>query len=162
MQGDRVREWVARYERAWRTAGTDGLSALFTDDAVYLRDPYAEPIRGLPAIAEFWEAERDGPDEVFTLTAEVVAEQGDRGVARIEVVYGDLPMDERTIASRGADQPQRGRALSEYRDLRVITFDDAGRARAFEEWPFFPGRPRAAGGRAGADRPDDQVGGEPC
>jgi ketosteroid isomerase-like protein len=78
VQGDRVREWVARYERAWRTAGTDGLSALFTDDAVYLRDPYAEPIRGLRAIAEFWEAERDGPDEVFTLTAEVVAEQGDR------------------------------------------------------------------------------------
>ena len=121
-----LREWVVRYEQAWRTAGTDGLAALFTEDAVYLRDPYAEPIRGLPAIAEFWEAERDGPDEVFTLTVEVIAEQGDRGVARIEVVYGNPP-------------------TSRYRDLWVITFDDAGRARAFEEWPFFPGRRRAAG-----------------
>ena len=123
----RVRDWVARYERVWRTAGTAELADLFTDDVVYLPDPYAEPIRGLPAVARFWEAEREGPDEVFTLTAEVVAEQGDRGVARIEVVYGDPPE-------------------SEYRDLWVITFDDAGRARVFEEWPFFPGRPR--GGRA--------------
>ena len=119
----RTRGWVARYEQAWRTAGTDGLAALFTDDAVYLSEPYAEPVRGLAAIAEFWEAERDGPDEVFTLTADVVAEQGDRGVARIEVVYGDPPR-------------------REYRDLWVVTFDDAGRARAFEEWPFFPARPR--------------------
>jgi len=149
MPKDRVREWVAKYERAWRTAGTDGLAALFTGDAVYLRDPYAEPIRGLPAIAEFWEAERNGPDEVFTLSSEVLADQGDRGVARIEVVYGDPPPSERTIehsAPRSADRPKRGSPTSEYRDLWVITFDDAGRARAFEEWPFFPGRPRAAGG----------------
>ena len=123
--GGRVRDWVVRYERAWRTAGTTGLADLFTDDAVYLRDPYAEPIRGLEAVARFWEAERAGPDEVFTLTAEVVADQEDRGVARVEVVYGDPPEQE-------------------YRDLWVITFDDAGRARVFEEWPFFPGRPRGA------------------
>jgi len=119
----RCREWVARYEQAWRTAGTAGLGELFTDDAVYLPDPYAEPIRGLAAIARFWEAEREGPDEVFTLTAEVVAEQGERGVVRLEVVYGDPPEQD-------------------YRDLWVITFDDAGRARVFEEWPFFPGQPR--------------------
>ena len=123
VQNGRTGDWVARYEQAWRTAGTDALGALFTDDAVYLPEPYAEPVRGVAAIAEFWEDGRDGPDEVFTLTAEVVAEQGDRGVARIEVVYGEPPE-------------------SEYRDLWVITFDDAGRARVFEEWPFFPGRAR--------------------
>jgi uncharacterized protein (TIGR02246 family) len=123
LTGGRVEDWVARYERAWRTAGTAGLADLFTDDAVYLPHPYAEPIRGLAAIAEFWEAEREDPDEVFTLTAEVVADQDDRGVVRLEVVYGDPPENE-------------------YRDLWVITFDDAGRARGFEEWPFFPGRAR--------------------
>ena len=131
---ERVRDWVAGYERAWRTAGTDGLAVLFAVDAVYLRDPYAEPLRGLTAIGEFWDAERVGPDEVLTLTAEVVADQGDRGVARIEVVYGDPPE-------------------TEYRDLWVITFDDTGRARVFEEWPFFPGRPYAADGATDVDRP---------
>ena len=125
MSDGRVCDWVARYERAWRTAGTAGLGELFTDDVVYRPEPYAEPLRGLPAVSRFWEDERDGPDEVFTMTAEVVAEQGDTGVARIEVVYGDPP-------------------AGEYRDLWVITFDGGNRARAFEEWPFFPGRPRAS------------------
>ena len=54
---------------------------------------------------------------------EVVADQGRRGVVRVEVVYGDPPE-------------------TEYRDLWVITFDDADRATVFEEWPFFPGQPR--------------------
>jgi ketosteroid isomerase-like protein len=123
----RARDWVDRYERAWRTPGTDGLAALFTDDAAYVPEPFAEPIRGLAAIAQFWEAEREGPDEVFSLEAEVVAEEGDRGVVRLQVVYGDPPQ-------------------YRYRDLWVITFDDTGRARVFEEWPFFPGRARSAQG----------------
>jgi ketosteroid isomerase-like protein len=123
----RARDWVDRYERAWRTPGTDGLAALFTDDAAYVPEPFAEPIRGLAAIAEFWEDGRAGADEVFTLTAEVVAEEADRGVVRLEVVYGDPP-------------------THRYRDLWVITFDDDGRAREFEEWPFFPGRGRLAPG----------------
>lgn len=125
MGDDRTAARVARYERAWRTAGTADLSGLFTDDAVYRPDPYAEPLRGLAAIGRFWEAERNGPDEVFTLTAEVIATQDDRGVVRVAVVYGGPP-------------------TSEYRDLWVLTFDDTGRARAFEEWPFFPGRARVA------------------
>jgi ketosteroid isomerase-like protein len=123
----RIQGWVDGYERAWRTPGTDGLGALFTDDAAYVPDPFADPIRGLGAIARFWEAEREGPDEVFSLESEVVAEEGDRGVVRLEVVYGDPP-------------------THRYRDLWVITFDDSGRARVFEEWPFFPGKARAAPG----------------
>jgi hypothetical protein len=125
--GGRVLDWVDRYERAWRTPGTDSLGALFTDDAAYLPDPFAEPVRGLAAIARFWDVEREGPDEIFTLTAEVVAEEGDRAVVRLEVVYGDPPTDR-------------------FRDLWVIMFDGTGRARVFEEWPFFPGRPRTAAG----------------
>lgn len=121
----RMRRWVELYERAWRSPGTDLLAELFTRDARYVPDPFAEPIIGLPAIAEFWEAERDGPDETFAMTVEIIAEQADRGVARVEVVYGDPP-------------------TRHYRDLWLMTFDPGGRVRAFEEWPFFPGRPRVA------------------
>jgi hypothetical protein len=32
----------------------------------------------------------------------------------------------------------------EYRDLWVLTFAADGRCRSFEEWPFWPGKPRAA------------------
>jgi uncharacterized protein (TIGR02246 family) len=123
---DRTRlvDWIERYERAWRTPSTHLVAELFTDDATYAPDPFAEPLRGLDAIAAFWEAEREGPDEVFTLTSEIVAVDGDNGVARLEVVYGDPP-------------------TSRYRDLWLVTLDSDGRARAFEEWPFFPGQPRS-------------------
>lgn len=122
---DRFEDWIERYEHAWRTAGTEPLAGLFTPEATYLPDPYAEPVAGLEAIGVFWEAEREGADEAFTMAAELVAVEGDVAVARIEVDYGDPP--ERS-----------------YRDLWVIELDPDGRCRAFEEWPFFPGRPRAA------------------
>jgi ketosteroid isomerase-like protein len=112
-------QWIAAYERAWRSPGTDGLADLFTADATYSQGPYHDPVVGLAAIGVMWEAERDGPDEVFTLTGEVVAVDGDTAVARLEVRYGD-PVDQ------------------EYRDLWIMRFAADGRCRSFEEWPFWP------------------------
>jgi hypothetical protein len=43
---------------------------------------------GLPAVAAMWEAEREGPEEVFGMESEVVAVEGDTGAARLEVRYG--------------------------------------------------------------------------
>jgi hypothetical protein len=116
-----VADWVAAYERAWRAPGTGELGALFTADATYSQGPYREPVVALAAIAKMWAAERDGPGEVFTMTSEVVATDGDTGVVRVEVRYGE-PVHQ------------------EYRDLWVIRFADDGRARAFEEWPSGPVR----------------------
>jgi hypothetical protein len=121
-----VEDWLARYERAWRTAGTDPLRGLFADDATYRQSPYEEPLVGFPGIAEMWEGERQGPDEVFTMTSEIVAVEGDTAVVRVEVTYG---------------KP----VTREYRDLWVIRFGQGGRAAAFEEWPFWPERPYSAG-----------------
>ena len=75
-----VRRWVDAYERAWRAAGTAGLAGLFTQDATYRASPWAPPVEGLEAISEFWEAEREGPDEDFTMASEVVAVDGDTAV----------------------------------------------------------------------------------
>ena len=69
MDQDDVRRWVDAYERAWRGAGTSGLVGLFTDDATYRASPWQPPIEGLGAIGVFWEAERDGPDEEFTMVS---------------------------------------------------------------------------------------------
>ncbi|HEV2723579.1 MAG TPA: nuclear transport factor 2 family protein, partial [Thermoleophilaceae bacterium] len=81
--------WIERYEAAWRTAGTAVLDHLFAEDATYSPAPFDEVMTGRAAIADFWEAERDGPEEMFTLSAEAVAVEGDTGVARVEVTYGD-------------------------------------------------------------------------
>jgi hypothetical protein len=117
--------WIEAYERAWRTAGTEPLRELFAPDARYRAAPFDEPLRGLETIAAFWEAERVRPDEVFVLASEPVAVEGEVGVARIEVRYGDP-------------------VARTYRDLWVVTLDAEGRCTAFEEWPFFPGQPRVA------------------
>jgi ketosteroid isomerase-like protein len=119
-----VTAWVAAYERAWRTPGTEVLAELFSPDVTYVYDPYEEPVRGLEALGPWWEEGRDGPEEVFTMTSEVVAVDGDVAVARVEVAYG-------------------GPVRQEYRDLWVMRFDAGGRCAAFEEWPFWPGHGRS-------------------
>ena len=121
----RLSAWIERYERAWRSPGTGTLGDLFAPDATYRPTPFDAPLTGVPAIAAFWEDEREGPEEAFTLTAEIVALEGDTGVARLEVTYGDP-------------------ATRRYRDLWIITLGADGRCTAFEEWPFFPGQPRVA------------------
>ncbi len=111
--------WIAAYERTWRTPGTEALAELFGPDATYSTAPYEEPYRGLEAIADFWERQREGPDEQFTMTSEIVAADGDTAVARVEVRY-------------------RAPRTAEYRDLWVVRLDRDGRCTSFEEWPFAP------------------------
>lgn len=122
-----VQRWVEGYERAWRSVGTEDLSQLFASRATYLVSPWARPVEGLEAIRELWEDERDGPDEPFTMTSEVVAVDGDTAVVRVAVDYG----------APGA---------SRWRDLWVLSFADDGRCAAFEEWPFAPGQEDGHGG----------------
>ncbi|HEX3316642.1 MAG TPA: nuclear transport factor 2 family protein [Solirubrobacteraceae bacterium] len=118
-------DWVRRYEAAWRAPGTEALIGVFAPGARYRRSPYHDPIVGLDAIGAFWERERSGPDEVFTLAAEVVAAQDDTAVVRVEVRYTDPP-------------PR------EYRDLWVVRLHGEGLCIDFEEWPFWPGQPITA------------------
>lgn len=118
MERRDVESWIADYERLWRSPGTHDLGELFAEDATYLPSPWADPVAGLAAIAQFWDAERDGPDEEFTLTSEVLAVDGDTAVVRALVEY---PTDT-------------------WLDLWVIRFDGAGRCASFEEWPFAPGQ----------------------
>ncbi|MGH8986024.1 MAG: nuclear transport factor 2 family protein [Acidimicrobiia bacterium] len=121
MDRNDVKQWVAAYEQAWRTAGTDRLAYLFATDASYLPSPWAEPLRGLDELAPFWDAEREGPDEPFDMTSEVVAVEGSTAVVRLAVAY---------------------QATGErWRDLWVLQFDRDGRCTSFEEWPFAPDQP---------------------
>lgn len=121
MDTNQVLGWVAGYERLWRTAGTDALAELFSAEATYSQGPYEETLVGLPAIASMWEAEREGSDEVFDLTSDIVAIDDATAVVRVQVLY-------------------RHPVSQEYRDLWIIRFDNEGRCSSFEEWPFWPER----------------------
>ncbi|WP_063047296.1 hypothetical protein [Nocardia pseudovaccinii] len=119
MDRDTVEKWVGGYERAWRAPGTAMLEELFTRDVEYLVSPWADPIVGLEPLEVFWEAERSGPDEAFTMAAEVVAVEDSTAVVRVGVEY-------------------RWDTLSRWRDLWVLRFDSGGLCDRFEEWPFAP------------------------
>ena len=119
MDRTNLADWISAYERAWRTDGTDTLADLFTADAIYSTGPFEPTQRGLSAIATLWHREREGSDEPFRMTSEIVAVEGDTGVARVEVWYDGPP-------------PRH------YKDLWIVRLDDSGRCTAFEEWPFWP------------------------
>ncbi len=112
-----VQGWVDRYEQLWRAPGTKQLAELFEADATYLPSPWGTPLEGLDEIAVFWESEREGPDEEFTMASEVVAVDGDTAVVRVSVEYA--------VAGDGR-----------WRDLWVLRFGPDGRCSSFEEWPF--------------------------
>jgi hypothetical protein len=113
--------WIDRYVRCWQARGTDGLSDLFTADIRYRTSPWREPIAGLDALAAFWDAERDGPDEQFRIESEILAVDGGLAVVRVQVDY------------------ERG---SSWRDLWLIRLDaDGRRCQEFDEWPFAPEQP---------------------
>lgn len=119
MERRDFRDWVARYEAAWRQPGTQEIAGLFATDAIYRTSPYEDAFQGLEEIEAMWEREREGPDEVFELRSSIVAVEGSVGVVRVEVDY---------------EKP----AVQSYRDLWVIDLREDARARSFEEWPFWP------------------------
>jgi hypothetical protein len=114
-----VNNWLARYERAWRSPGTATLDELFAEAVAYVPSPWASPITGMAAVRRFWDAARSGPDEGFHMTSEIVAVDGRTAVVRVHVDY---------------DDGQR------WRDLWLFTLDEHGRCEHFEEWPFAPDR----------------------
>ncbi|MGH8931633.1 MAG: nuclear transport factor 2 family protein [Egibacteraceae bacterium] len=120
MDRSAVQRWVARYERAWRTPGTEQLGEVFSSKVRYVPSPWVRPLEGLDELAPFWEA-RDGPDEKFAFRSDVVAIEGDTAVVRIFVDY------------RRAD-------VGRWRNLWVLRFTSDGRCQGFEEWPFAPGQ----------------------
>ena len=119
MERSDFADWVSRYEQAWRTPGTQELAGLFTTDATYRTSPYEAPFEGLEAIERMWEREREDAEEVFSMRSRVIAADGGTGVIRVEVDYGEP-------------------SGQSYRDLWVVELREDGRARSFEEWPFWP------------------------
>jgi len=116
MDRRRVERWLAAYDKAWRTPGTALLSELFAPEVEYLPSPWTEAVVGLDALAEFWEAERHGADEEFSMHADVVAVEMETAVVRVDVEY--------------ASPPRR------WRDLWLVMFALSGRCTRFEEWPL--------------------------
>ncbi|GAB3030896.1 hypothetical protein GCM10027052_04090 [Parafrigoribacterium mesophilum] len=107
-----VADWMAGYRRAWESNDPNDIRALFTEDAEYRTEPYAEPWRGQDEIVEGWLEAKDEPgDTTFVWEPVVVTPE----VAAIEATT--VYTGERT-----------------YSNLWLIRFSPDGRAREFTEW----------------------------
>jgi ketosteroid isomerase-like protein len=109
----RYDEWVRRYVDAWNTNDPAEIGALFTEDARYLTEPYAEPWSGTGEIVTGWLDHKDEPGDT-TFEYEVIVATDDIGIVKGHTVY-------RTS----------GR---EYSNLWEVRLDEAGRCREFVEW----------------------------
>ncbi|PXA68894.1 hypothetical protein CTB96_16035 [Cryobacterium arcticum] len=104
--------WVTAYLTAWSSNKAEDISALFTEDASYFTEPYADPWVGHQAIVDGWLEHADGPESYtfewapVVLTAELSAVQG-------VTTYAAGPV---------------------YSNLWLIRFAPDGRAREFTEW----------------------------
>ena len=105
-------EWVAGYVAAWESNDPEQIGALFSDDAVYLTSPDAEPRRGRQQIVAGWLEDFDEPD-TWAFDWRLVHE------------------DEGFVVVQGRTEY---RADKDYLNLWIIRLDADGRATEFTEW----------------------------
>jgi ketosteroid isomerase-like protein len=112
MTHEQVQAWLDAYVAAWRSYDAEAIGDLFSADALYRYEPYAEPLRGRDAIVADWVGDRDEPGSWEASYAPLVVE-GDRAVATGETRYAN------------------GRRFS---NIYVLRFDGDGRCAELVEW----------------------------
>lgn len=75
-----VAAWLKGYKEAWETLDADKAAALFTEDATYRDEPYAEPYQGRKGIHDYW-ATVTGDQKDVHFTYEVLSVSGNIGIA---------------------------------------------------------------------------------
>lgn len=108
----KVTEWIERYRHAWESNEPDDIRALFTEDAQYRTEPYADPWTGHAQIVDGWLEAADDPGETEFAWSTLV-EADELAVVTAETVYSGGPT---------------------YSNMWVIRFAPDGRALAFTEW----------------------------
>jgi ketosteroid isomerase-like protein len=105
-------EWVAGYVAAWESNDPEQVGALFSDDAVYLTAPDAEPRRGREQIVAGWLEDLDEPG-TWSFDWKILHEDDGFVVVQGKTEYP---------------------AEKDYLNLWIVRLDGDGRATEFTEW----------------------------
>jgi ketosteroid isomerase-like protein len=108
-----VDRWLERYVEAWKSGDSDAIGDLFSEEAEYRYQPYADPLRGRAAIVRAW-LQEDDPPGTFDAEYRAVAVDGDTAVATGTSTYRE--------------------PAKVYDNAFVLRFDGDGRCREFTEW----------------------------
>ena len=113
-----VTAWLQAYVQAWKSYDERAIGELFSEDAVYLPNPFYEPLRGRDAIVAFWLEE---PDQKGTFDAE----------------YEPLLIEGNRAVTNGWSRyfESGGKTLKfEWSNIFVLQFDGQGRCSEYREW----------------------------
>jgi len=75
-----LKSWLEAYGRAWETRDPKAAGELFTPDATYQESPFTEPVRGRPAIIEYWSQATRKQDDIH-FKCEIITHQAEIAVA---------------------------------------------------------------------------------
>ncbi|CAM5441156.1 nuclear transport factor 2 family protein [Leifsonia shinshuensis] len=109
---DAITTWIDRYRRAWESNDPDDIRALFTEDASYRTEPFAEPSDGHLEIVEGWLDAQDDPGSV-DFEWRLLGQDGSQYFVEGVTDYHDGPT---------------------YSNLWVVVLAPDGRAEEFTEW----------------------------
>ncbi len=111
-----LENWLNRYGAAWERRDADAAGALFTEDARYHENPYAEPFEGAVGVREYWENVTADQGEI-DFTYEIVGVAEGTGIARWNSKF--------VVASTGAPLELDGVFLLEFEE---------DKCRVLREW----------------------------
>ncbi len=117
MTHDDVQRWLDRYVAAWSSYEPAAIGDLFTEDAEYRYQPWADPVVGRDAIVADWLAHKDAPG-TWTAHYDVWAFDGERASAIGESRYTNPDGSFRTL----------------YYNHWTLRFDRHGRCVEFVEY----------------------------
>jgi hypothetical protein len=123
---EHVQAWLDAYLAAWKSYEPDEIGALWSEDAIYHRNPSSKSARGRDAIVEFWMA--DAHLDVD---------------ARYEGDYRPILVDGNVAVSYGATRffESDGTPADVYLNVWTMRFDDEGRCTEFHETYTYPPGP---------------------
>jgi hypothetical protein len=109
--------WLQRFGRAWKERDPNLAAALFSDDGSYRETPFDEALRGAEAIRAYWvKLPKTRKDIGFTFAILAITDQW--GIAHWHGCY--TPID--------------GTTRLELDGILLVSLDDDGRCREFQEW----------------------------
>jgi hypothetical protein len=82
--------WLDLYGKAWMNRDAEAAASLYAEDATYQITPFDEPLKGRPAICEYWRGVT-ATEENIAFDYEILAVTDKMGIARWRASFVRVP-----------------------------------------------------------------------
>jgi hypothetical protein len=110
-------DWLHSYGQAWESRNPQAAADLYADDGTYQVTPFLEPMRGKPAIFEYWTHVAQTQQNI-QFGYEILAVTPEHGIARWWASFVIVP-------------PSLNTKLD---GIFLISLDENGRCHSLREW----------------------------